>query len=127
MRISDLAWQAGVGVETIRYYERRGLVDQPGRGPGGEIRRYGPGHLDRLRAIRRAKAAGFTLDEVAQLIALDRDNDRARARDMARARLAGIDEAMARLQAARQVLQRLEGACAASDSGPCPILEAFLD
>jgi len=65
MRIGELARQAGVNVQTVRYYERRGLLDDP-RGRGDGYREYGPDTLERLRFIRRAQELGFTLGEIAQ-------------------------------------------------------------
>src|SRR5262245_18480589 len=82
--IGGLAKAAGVGVETIRYYQRRGLLPEPAR-PPGEIRRYGETDLKRMKFIRSAQAAGFTLCEIGELIALDASDDRARARELAQA------------------------------------------
>ena len=67
LTIGDIADAAGVGVETIRYYERRGLVPQPDR-MAGAYRRYGKGHVDCIRFIKRAQALGFSLEEVATLL-----------------------------------------------------------
>lgn len=122
--ISGLAKAGGVGVETVRYYQRRGLLETPGR-EGGAIRRYDETDLGRLRFIRSAQAAGFTLDQIAELIALDAGEDRARARQLARARVAALDVKIAELQAARDALDRLYNDCAAEKGGPCPILSAF--
>ena len=122
--ISGLAKAGGVGVETVRYYQRRGLLETPGR-PGGAIRRYDESDLGRLRFIRSAQAAGFTLEQIAELIALDAGEDRARARELARARVAALDLRIAELQAARDALNRLYNDCAAGKGGPCPILGAF--
>ena len=71
LTIGTLARECGVGVETIRYYQRRGLLPTPRRGDG--IRRYGAPDLRRLRFIRTAQAAGFTLEQVAELLALGCD------------------------------------------------------
>jgi MerR family mercuric resistance operon transcriptional regulator len=122
--IGGLAKAAGVGVETVRYYQRRGLLPEPAR-PPGEVRRYGEEDLKRLRFIRAAQAAGFTLNEIGELIALDASDDRARARELARARVAAIDERIAELQEARDALAGLATACASKRGGPCPILSAF--
>ena len=122
--IGGLAKAAGVGVETVRYYQRRGLLSEPPR-PPGEIRRYSDDDLRRLRFIRRAQAAGFTLDEIGELLALDRTNDRARVRELATERLAALDQRMAELEQSRTALERLRSACASGSKGPCPILEAF--
>jgi len=123
MTIARLGAAAGVGVETVRYYQRRGLIAVPAS--GGAVRRYGPEDVRRLRFIRRAQAAGFTLDEIGELLALDRTGDRARVRALAGERLAGLDSRIAELEASRAALERLRAGCAAGRRGPCPILEAF--
>jgi MerR family mercuric resistance operon transcriptional regulator len=122
--IGGLARAAGVGVETVRYYQRRGLLAEPAR-PPGEIRRYGREDLKRLRFIRSAQAAGFTLREIGELIALDASDDRARVRALAEARVAAIDAQIAELLEARQALAGLASDCARKRGGPCPILTAF--
>jgi MerR family mercuric resistance operon transcriptional regulator len=123
MTIAGLARAGGVGVETVRYYQRRGLLRTPER--AGGIRRYNDGDAQRLRFIRGAQGAGFTLDEIGELIALDASADRTRAQRLARERIAALDAKIAELTAARTALQRLERQCAASDEGPCPIIAAF--
>ncbi len=123
LTISRLASAGGVGVETVRYYQRRGLLAEPARGDG--IRRYATEDIQRLRFIRSAQTAGFTLEEIGELLALDALNDRAKAREMAAARMAALDVKIAELQAACAALARLTKACAGSDEGPCPILAAF--
>ena len=122
--IGALARAAGVGVETVRYYQRRGLLAEPAR-PPGEVRRYGAEDVKRLRFIRSAQAAGFTLSEIGELIALDASDDRKRARELAEARVAAIDEKIAELQEARDALAGLADACASKRGGACPILRAF--
>ena len=122
--IGGLARAAGVGVETIRYYQRRGLLPEPPR-PPGEVRRYGAGELKRLKFIRSAQAAGFTLNEIKELLDLDASDDRARARELAQARVAAIDARIAELREAREALAGLATACASKRKGPCPILRAF--
>lgn len=124
LTIAALARGAGVGVETVRYYQRRGLIDEPPR-PGGEIRRYDESHLRRLIFIRRAQGAGFSLEEIAELLALDRTHDRARVRALAEERLAALDAKIAELESARGALERLRSTCARGSRGPCPIIEAF--
>ena len=127
--IAGLAREGGVGVETIRYYQRRGLLATPertgGDGPSGGIRRYGDDDARRLRFIRSAQTAGFTLEEIRELLELDASNDRDRARALAKKRIAALDAQIAGLEAARQSLRRLARECGASSSGPCPILTAF--
>jgi MerR family mercuric resistance operon transcriptional regulator len=122
--IAGLAREGGVGVETIRYYQRRGLLQTPDRAGGG-ARRYGEPDARRLRFIRSAQAAGFTLDQVAELLALDASQDRARAQGLAQERLAALDARIAELEAARDALRRLAQSCGATSTGPCPILTAF--
>jgi MerR family transcriptional regulator, mercuric resistance operon regulatory protein len=127
--IAGLARAGGVGVETVRYYQRRGLLRTPepsgGSAAGGGIRRYGEQDVRRLSFIRQAQVAGFTLEEIAELLALDSSQDHSRARALAQTRIAKLDVRIAELQAARQALSKLALACGNSGSGPCPILEAF--
>lgn len=129
LTIAKLAEAGDVGVETVRYYQRRGLIGTPERsggvGLGGGIRRYGDEDIRRLRFIRSAQAAGFTLEEIGELIELDAGEDRARARELARDRIAALDAKIAEMQAARTSLQRLAHACSMSDKGLCPIISAF--
>jgi MerR family mercuric resistance operon transcriptional regulator len=122
--IGGLAKIAGVGVETVRYYQRRGLLPEPAR-PPGEVRRYGEEDVKRLKFIRSAQAAGFTLAEIGELIELDASDDRARARELAQARVAALDEKIEGLREARDALAGLATACASRRGGPCPILKAF--
>jgi len=123
LTIAKLAEAGGVGVETIRYYQRRGLLSEPPR--AGAIRRYGAEEVRRLLFIRRAQAAGFTLEGIAELLALDSSEDRARVRALASERLAALDSKIAELESARAALTRLSRACAGGEEGPCPIIEAF--
>jgi MerR family mercuric resistance operon transcriptional regulator len=127
--IAGLAQAGGVGVETVRYYQRRGLLDQPARPDGGGlaggVRRYGEADVRRLRFIRAAQAAGFTLEQIAELLALDASDDHARARGLALERIAALDARIAELETARDALKRLARACGETMSGPCPILSAF--
>lgn len=126
MTIGKLAASGGVGVETIRYYQRRGLLEEPPRDQlYGGVRRYGTADLQRLRFIRAAQGAGFTLDQIAELLMLDATDDRARARDLATERIAALDAKIEELAAARAALARLAHDCANSSAGPCPILAAF--
>ena len=128
LTIAGLARAGGVGVETVRYYQRRGLLETPERsgsvGHGG-VRRYGEQDVRRLRFIRSAQAAGFTLEQIAELIALDATDDRARARELARDRIAALEARIAALKAARDALVHLARACGDGSAGPCPIITAF--
>lgn len=129
MTIAALSRAGAVGVETVRYYQRRGLMPEPprpeGSGLGGGVRRYGAEHVRRLRFIKSAQAAGFTLEEIGELLALDATDDRERAQAMARTRMAALDDKIAELAAARMALARLANECSAGGKGPCPIITAF--
>jgi len=122
--IGGLAKAAGVGVETVRYYQRRGLLPEPVR-PQGEVRRYAESDVKRLRFIRSAQAAGFTLNEIKELLDLDAADDRARARALAAARVAALDAKIEEMREARNALAELATACARMGGGPCPIITAF--
>jgi MerR family mercuric resistance operon transcriptional regulator len=123
LTIGKLAAAGGVGVETIRFYQRRGLLVAPTR--QGSIRRYGAEDVRRLRFIRQAQAAGFTLEEIKELLELDASEDRSRARELANSRVAALDEKIAELQRARDSLRRLAKECGSGSAGPCPILTSF--
>jgi MerR family mercuric resistance operon transcriptional regulator len=128
MTISELAQNGGVGVETVRFYQRKGLLfdPQPARMGGAKGRRhYGPDEARRLHFIRSAQEAGFTLKEIAELLELDRSNDRPRAREMAAARIADLDAKIGALTKARDNLRKLAHECAGSSGGPCPIIASF--
>lgn len=129
LTIGKLAQAGGVGVETIRYYQRRGLLDTPARsggdGWGGGIRRYDADDLRRLKFIRAAQASGFTLEEISELLALEESDDRVRVRALAHLRIEALDEKIAQMTETRAALARLAEQCAASETGPCPILTAF--
>jgi MerR family mercuric resistance operon transcriptional regulator len=125
MTISQLAQAAGVGVETVRYYQRRGLLPTP-RLPTGGIRRYDAAALSRLRFVRRAQSLGFTLDEVAELLALDEHQDRELARRIASEKLARIEAQIHQLGAMKQALSALVTCCAQGNAAqPCPILHTL--
>lgn len=123
MTIGALARAAGIGVETIRFYQRRGLIEQPPR--AGKVRRYGPGDLRTLFFIRKAQSAGFSLAEIKELIALDSSRDRRRAFALASAKIALLDARIAELEQARAALSRLAQQCGAATDGPCPIIASF--
>jgi len=127
--IAGLAREGGVGVETVRFYQRRGLLPTPerwsGDGTGAGIRRYGDDDVRRLRFIRSAQTAGFTLEQIKELLSLDAGEDRRRARELAGERLAALDRTIADLDEARAALRRLAHACASTTAGPCPIIAAF--
>jgi MerR family transcriptional regulator, mercuric resistance operon regulatory protein len=127
--IARLANSAGVGVETVRFYQRRGLLRVPDRpvsgATGGGVRRYDDEDLKRLRFIRSAQAAGFTLAQIASLLDLDRTADRGAIRELAGSRIKALDRQIRDLTAARSALARLAKECGSGSDGPCPIVEAF--
>ncbi len=125
MTIAGLAQAGGVGVETVRYYQRRGLLDVPQRGMDVGVRRYGGDGIRRLRFIRSAQAAGFTLEQIDELIRMDACQDRKPARALAAARVEALDNKIAQLTQARNGLLRLARHCSDTATGPCPILTAF--
>jgi len=123
LSISQFAAAGDVGVETVRFYQRKGLLPTPDKGAG--IRRYGEPDLRRLRFIRMAQRAGFTLEEIRELLALDAGHDRRRARALAQSRIGKLDAQIAEMVQARDYLQKLARECSASATGPCPILASF--
>lgn len=121
--IGKFAEAGAVGVETVRFYQRKGLLSTPAQ--DGGIRRYGEEDLRRLRFIRTAKAAGFTLEEIKELVALDSSHDRHRAHELAVSRIEALEAKIRELQQAHAALKRLATQCSEGDSGPCPILKSF--
>ncbi len=125
LRIGTLARQAGVGVETIRYYQRRKLLGTPARPLGGQ-RGYPPDYVERLLFIRRAQALGFSLDDVATLLTLSDGVDHVRARAIAQRRLEDVSSRIADLERIRAVLEKLMRDCElAAGCVPCPIISAI--
>lgn len=125
MTIGALADSAGVGVETVRYYQRRGLLPQPLR-TYGSIRRYGPADAARLRFIRRAQELGFTLEEIGELLKLQDGTDRRAIRRIARARLEQVESRLADLRRMREALRHVIHDCEHAPGAPrCPIIEAI--
>lgn len=127
LTIGQLARATGVGVETIRYYEREGLIPDPPRRKSG-YRQYPPDMTRRVRFIRRAKALGFTLKEIGELLELrvDPAGDCADVRALARTKIAEVDVKLADLTRIKSALERLARAC--DGTGPtsdCPILDAL--
>ncbi|MEB0136845.1 Hg(II)-responsive transcriptional regulator [Actimicrobium sp. CCC2.4] len=126
LTIGKLAEAAKVHIETIRYYQRRGLLDEPAKPPGGH-RRYSAEQAKRVRFIKRAQALGFTLAEVGTLLTLDEVCACTETRALAAHKLELIDQKMAELVAMRQVLGGLVQQCDAGDSGAdCPIIDVLV-
>jgi MerR family mercuric resistance operon transcriptional regulator len=123
--IAKFADAAGVGVETVRYYQRRGLLPVP-QARHASYRRYDRSLLQRLRFIRNAQAAGFTLTEIRELMRLDRTGDRLRIQKIAAAKLDDLEGRMRELRRASKALKTLVHHCEHARAGtPCPIIEAF--
>ena len=122
MTIGRLASAAGVHVETIRYYQRRGLLSEPKR-PAAGVRRYGEEAAARLRFIKRAQDIGFTLDEIGELLRLERGCRNAR--DLAAAKLIAVERRLADLRRIRRTLRELIGRCEQGGAQSCPIINTL--
>lgn len=125
LTIGEVAKAAKVGVETVRFYEREGLIAEPPRRESG-YRQYPPDTVRRLRFIRRAKELGFTLKEIGELLSLrvDPATTCADVRVLARTKIDDIEQKLAELQKMKNVLERLARTC--RGKGPtseCPILD----
>ena len=128
MTISKAAKGAGIGIETVRFYERRGLITQPLKPAAGGFRDYPPETLARLRFIREAQDLGFSLDEIAELLSLRADPEAncAQVQRRAEAKLAEVRRKIERLQDIGAALDRLIAACPGKGAlGACSILEAL--
>lgn len=127
LSIGVLARKAGVGVDTIRYYEREGLLPEPRRRASG-YRDYDAGAVAQLRFIRRAKNLGFSLDDIRELLALSGDRGQGVAGVKARAeeRLADVGHRIRELRRVQRGLKQLIDACPGhGDLSHCPILKAL--
>ena len=127
MQIGELAKSAGVPIDTVRYYERNGILPAPRRRPSG-YRSYGAADVARLRFIRRAKALGFTREEIHELLALTERRGRhmAGVKTAATAKLADVEHKLAELTRVRDGLRKLVAACPGhGDLAQCPILAAL--
>lgn len=127
LTIGQVARQAGVGVETVRFYERQGLLNEPPRRESG-YRQYSDDVVARLRFIRRAKDLGFSLKEIKELLALrvDPTTTCAEVRSKAEAKLVDVEEKIQALQRIKKALRKLTTLC--TGRGPiseCPILDAL--
>lgn len=125
MTIGALAKKASVSVDTIRYYERGGLLPLPARRISG-YREYGDADVKRLRFVRRAGALGFTLVEIAELLSLSADRDVAGVKRRAEHRLTQVEHKIAELNRIRRGLEKLVAACPGhGDLEHCPIIAAL--
>lgn len=125
LSIGQMAKQAEVAIDTVRYYERNGLLEPESRLASG-YRRYGSSELKRLRFIRRAKALGFSLKDIRALLALSEEKDVAQVKLAAERKLDDIDHRIAELQRVRAGLMALISACPGHGRAEaCPILNAL--
>lgn len=125
LTIGRLAKAAGVNVETVRYYQRRGLIEQPRKPPGGH-RRYAASVVQQLGFIRRAQQLGFSLEEVRALLELANGGSCRDARSMAEQKFEVLGARMAQLAQMRRELRRHIDSCKKRKRGePCPFIEAL--
>ena len=126
--IGDLAARSGVKVPTIRYYEQTGLIDPPARTEGNQ-RRFGQNALDRLRFIAHARAMGFSMDSLRAMLRLSRHQESpcADVDELVRARLAEVDERLARLTRLRGELSAMLDSCRHGTVADCRIVEVLSD
>jgi MerR family mercuric resistance operon transcriptional regulator len=125
LTIGALAEAAGVHFETIRFCQRRGLLPEPARPPGG-IRRYGARELARVRFIKAAQRLGFRLEEVAELLRLDDGTRCTEARRLAERKLRDVRERLADLRRMESTLERLVARCASARGAvSCPLIASL--
>jgi len=126
MKIGELSKMTGVPIDTVRYYEKRGLIPKSVRSASG-YRQYNKHDATRLKFIVQAKELGFTLDEIGQLLALRRDGRACiEVRSVAESKAQEIDIKIQKLSRMRQTLLELAEQCEkSSDNDPCPILNSL--
>jgi MerR family mercuric resistance operon transcriptional regulator len=122
--IGKVAHRVGVNVETVRYYQRIGLLAEPAR-PRGGVRRYPEETVARLRFIRRAQQLGFSLDDIRNLLVLNDSTHCREARSLAAHKLDLVESRITDLRALRKRLRELVAACDAGAAGACPILDTL--
>lgn len=127
MTIGKVARRTGLGIDTIRFYEREGLIPEPARRPSG-YRDYGPDVLERLHFIRRAKELGFSLKEITELLSLRVDEERTCDEVYRRTseKIAAIETRIRHLERIKAALVDMAAACRGTGpQGDCPILDAL--
>ncbi len=125
--VGQLARAAAVNVETVRYYQRIGLLPLPSR-DYGSIRRYLADDLKRIRFIKRAQKLGFSLDEIALLLGLSDGRHCAETKVLAQTRLAVVEEKIADLEAIQKALKGLVTKCSKGSRGcGCPVIDALIE
>lgn len=128
MTIGQAAREAGVGVETIRFYERQGLIAQPSKGDGAGIRLYPAALVERIRFIREAQQLGFSLREASELLTLraDPNADCSEVRQQATAKLGEVERKIEQLQRIHAALETLIASCPGHGGLPaCSILDGL--
>ena len=128
LTIGTLARRTGCKVETIRYYEKIGVLPEPGRSSGGQ-RRYEPGHLKRLNFVRRARDLGFTLADVRGLLSFvdNQDHSCAEVQVIGTRHLEKVRARLADLRAMERVLDDMVARCQGGAVPDCPIIDALFD
>lgn len=125
LTIGGLAKATSVHIETIRYYQRRGLLMEPERPPGG-IRRYGPADIDRLTFVKTAQQLGFSLDEIGDLLRLEDGTHCREAGALAEQKLRDVREKIRRLERIEKVLSDMAGRCRANRGTICcPLIDSL--
>jgi Hg(II)-responsive transcriptional regulator len=126
IQTGEVAARAGVNIQTLRYYERRGLLKEPPRRPSG-FRRYPQDTVRIIRFIKHAQELGFTLREIDELLRLREDRARTcdEVRRAAEAKIADIDSKLSRLTAVRHALEVLVESCRRRRAMRCPLIEAL--
>jgi MerR family mercuric resistance operon transcriptional regulator len=125
LTIGAFATAAGVNVETVRYYQRKGLLNEPAR-PRGSIRRYGAADVARVRFVKAAQRLGFSLDEIAALLTLDDGAHCRQARELAEHKLDDVRAKLADLRRIEAVLTRLIRDCGnARGTVSCPLIASL--
>ncbi len=127
LTIGQVAKRSGIGLETVRFYERKGLVEEPPRTDSG-YRQYPEEVVARIRFIRRAKELGFKLSEISELLSLrvDPDSTCSDVRQQAESKIADVEEKIRVLQGIKTALKKLAASCVGTGpTSECPILEAL--
>ena len=125
LSIGTFAKAAGVNVETIRFYQRKGLLSEPDR-PYGSIRRYGAADVARVRFVKSAQYLGFSLEEIGQLLKLEDGTHCSEAAELAALRLADVRARLADLRRMEEALSKLVNECRAHPGNvSCPLIEAL--
>jgi MerR family mercuric resistance operon transcriptional regulator len=125
MTIGRAAKAASVNIDTIRYYQRRGLVDEPQLPQGGQ-RKYDDRVVRRVKFIKRAQTLGFTLEETRSLLSFEQAHSCSDTKELAMHKIHEIDQRIADLKRMRKTLSELAAHCEnGSDPGPCPIIDTL--